>query len=79
MVHFSVTRFAPLSKRLIISIPLFLGVLLLGANRVEAVVENCGSTYPAGFGHCSCNTTLSGDIFTVLDCNDISAGFSGTM
>jgi len=35
MIYFSVTCFDKGAKRLIISIPLFLGVLLLGANRVE--------------------------------------------
>ena len=78
MIYFSVTCFAPLSKRLIISIPLFLGVLLLGANRVEAVVENCGRVLPYG-GNCSCDEDASAGTKVLLNCDNVSAGQTGTL
>lgn len=73
MVHFSVTRFAPMSKRLIISMPLFLVSLLLlvGGNGVEAVVQNCGYTqYPNG-GYCSCDTDTTAGTKVLLNCDGV--------
>ena len=55
MCHFSVNRFTPLSKRLMMILPLYLIALILlkRGNEVEAVVANCGSTSPFGYGRCS--------------------------
>jgi hypothetical protein len=60
------------AKRLMLAMPLFLVYLLLlvGGKGVEAVVANCGSTSPSG-GHCSCDTNI------LLNCDGVSAGFSG--
>ena len=80
MGHVSVNRFTPLSKRLIISIPLFLSVLLMGGIGVEAGVEICGETDPSVPSPCYCERNVTeGHTYVLLNCSGVNSNFAGIL
>ena len=80
MGHVSVKRFTPLSKRLIISIPLFLSVLLMGGIGVEASVETCGTTDPALNDPCYCERNETGiGTLVLLNCSGVNSSYTGSL
>ena len=72
------------TKRLLCMMPLFLALLLLlgGPNdRVEGgTIAPCGSiSSSGGAGSCSCDTDSTAGTKVLLNCEGVTAGFSGQL